>query len=147
MRVEKIKNAATKFRLAIEGLDRSQLSDGFSRFPWGACSDASLLLAAFLKDEGFGTFELVSAHGKAGTHAWLQQDGIVIDITADQFTDFDAAVYVGDDHWHRQFEEHRNSEPADYRRYDNKTISILDRDYTLLKGRTWTHVPVRAVGL
>ena len=36
------------------------------------------------------------------THAWLEQDGLVVDITADQFADVDHAVVVGfESAWHR----------------------------------------------
>ena len=147
MSFEKIRNAATAFRLAIEGSDRSELSEGFSRFPWGSCGDASLLLAAYLRDEGLGDFELIAARGTNGDHAWLQQGEVVIDITADQFTGFDFAVYVGNDEWHRQFGEIRTSEPADYHRYDAATASILHWDYMRLKGRTLAHATHYGMGL
>jgi hypothetical protein len=46
----------------------------------------------------------VSARRGERTHAWLEKDGVIVDITADQFDDAECPVMVtADDSWHRQF--------------------------------------------
>jgi hypothetical protein len=82
--------AVTAFRRAAEDHAKNA-SDGFlRRFPRGTCKAASMLLARYLNESGFGEAELV-ANGDRGneqaweTHAWLHLNGLLIDITADQF--------------------------------------------------------------
>lgn len=61
---------------------------GFYDFPRGSCMDASILLGVLIERNGFGEFNLVSALDdiKSSSHAWLENESHVIDITADQFT-------------------------------------------------------------
>ncbi|MGO7360229.1 hypothetical protein ACCS66_37055 [Rhizobium ruizarguesonis] len=73
--------------------------------------------------------------GKAGegddwhSHAWLQQDGAIIDITADQFPEIDQAVIVAtDSSWHDEFEcEVLND--ADFTIYNAHTAAMLGAAY------------------
>ncbi|MGH3906498.1 MAG: hypothetical protein ACRDTE_20305 [Pseudonocardiaceae bacterium] len=85
-----------------------------SRFPAGSCSDASILLGEHLLKHGFGDWEQVSGERRTGhlfaTHAWLERDGLIVDITADQFADVDAAVIVTTDPaFHRTFKVDRRN--------------------------------------
>ena len=49
-------------------------------------------------------WDYVSARRGERTHAWLERDGVIVDITADQFDDAKCSVIVTtDDSWHRQF--------------------------------------------
>jgi hypothetical protein len=65
----------------------------FPPFPRGACNWACEILGHLLAQKGFGAWQLVKAEatcdGSGGkcTHDWLEKDGVVIDPTADQFTD------------------------------------------------------------
>ncbi|KQV15006.1 hypothetical protein ASC97_31425 [Rhizobium sp. Root1203] len=59
--------------------------DQLSVLSSGACDDASLLLARFLKENGHGMFQRMSGKRGDDTHVWLEQGGFVIDITGDQF--------------------------------------------------------------
>lgn len=81
--------------------------DRFSRFPNGCCDDACDLLGKYLLGKGIhtvqiqGTFRDGDPEHTTG-HAWLQlDDGIIIDITGDQFRydelflKFNQPVYVG----------------------------------------------------
>lgn len=61
-------------------------------FPRGCCDDSSLLLAAFLTDNGHpGALrvhgENGGSKGELGTHVWLNLGGVLIDITGSQFNE------------------------------------------------------------
>jgi hypothetical protein len=134
MSTDAILEAATRFRLAIETTEKSLLSPGFRRFPWGACGDASVLLGKFLKDQGLGDFTLVVGHAADIQHAWLEQDNVMVDITADQFDAFVGVIHVGDDIWRRHFAERRQCGAAS-QHVDNGSGSELAGDYRLLADR------------
>lgn len=80
----------------------------WDQFPMGCCGDASNLLAAYLADHGFN--DCVYVVGKplwseGGSHAWIERDGLIIDITVDQFagktSSIPASVFVSHDRtWH-----------------------------------------------
>ena len=126
---------AERFRSAIELTPKSDLPIGFAEFPAGSCADASIILGAFLFDRGCGEFELTrGSRGRMdddnwGTHGWLTQGELVIDITADQFADIDKAVIVSrDSKWHNQFRtEGRNV--AHFNTYDDRTRGGLSGAY------------------
>lgn len=88
-RVRAIETYAEEFRRLAAGLH------WIIPFPHGACSESSEILGALLQSHGFGTWEYVSRkthwYGQIqpNTHAWIQQAGVVVDPTFDQFTDDD----------------------------------------------------------
>jgi hypothetical protein len=109
MNVEAITEAVRRFRTALERC-HEELGLTFRSFPKDCCGDVSELLAAFLKDEGFGEFALVSGwrSGSDQSHAWLEKNGLIIDVTADQFEDGAGLVMINEDlTWHAQFGDHR----------------------------------------
>jgi hypothetical protein len=134
MSTDAILEAATRFRLAIETTEKSRLSAGFRRFPWGSCGDASVLLGKFLKDQGFGDFTLVVGRSEGSQHAWLEQNDIVVDITADQFDGFGGVIHVGDDIWRRAFIERTRCGAAS-QHVEDGWGSGLAGDYRLLADR------------
>ena len=93
MSKERFEQLAVEFR----GLLKGAIADGLDThcslgkdFPRGCCDDSSLLLAAFLTDNGHpGAMRVHGEHGgtreELGTHVWLQLDGWLIDITGSQF--------------------------------------------------------------
>jgi hypothetical protein len=103
---KEINDRACRFRTAIDKCDKNKLSDNLKKFPIGSCSAASYLLAQFLKNE-FGTFDLLHSERhvpKFQTHAWLQKDNLIIDITADQFDGQNQTVsVVSSSEWHNTF--------------------------------------------
>ena len=107
-KLEKLTELATQFRLMIEEADWSKLTMEFENFPTG-CSDAAVLLAQHLIDEGFGTptyvsAELIKSNQNRG-YAWIKLDGIIIDITADGFDPKAPKVIVEENsEWHEKFE-------------------------------------------
>ncbi|WP_322978803.1 hypothetical protein [Pseudomonas sp. C11] len=101
---------ATKFRKAIESLPFDKKLDGLKEFPIGACGDTAFLLGAYLNDLGIEGFHYVCgtkgshANNTWLTHAWLQKGDLVIDITADQFTDITTAIVIAErSTWHATF--------------------------------------------
>jgi hypothetical protein len=137
-RVTLIRAEAIRFRKEIEKSDPDVLRlIFFGRFPRGCCGDASNLLATYLKEKGLGDFGYVLAYrgsAEEGTHrqhAWLEQDDLIVDITADQFEDAEQGVIVSvDSAWHRFFtklDNHRTL--AGCGGYDSETVERLCNAY------------------
>ena len=128
MNLQLIEQLAFGLRRAIEQLPRSVLPASLSWFPKGACGDASLLLGAYLVDNGFSGFNYVCGErgnhdaGTWTTHAWVAKDELVVDITADQFSDAPAGVIIADPSlWHKTFTAY-NTAPSDFREYSEPNI-------------------------
>lgn len=82
-------NFVFKIKTALESESNRKLYTGFYDFPAGACMDASILLGLLLKRHGFGEFNIVSGRSTGiafFTHAWLENENYLIDITAEQFS-------------------------------------------------------------
>ena len=83
--------AAFEFRTAIDRAGTRPWVIKHIEFPQGACGHASELLGRYLIERLGITAEYVNrvAHeeifGWQGSHAWLEWDGLVIDVTGDQF--------------------------------------------------------------
>ena len=98
-RIEELYKITFKFRKAIiasikNGRIKNRLLIGF---PNGCCTIASDLLQHYLLSMGIETYEVSGRDGETvnGSHTWLEfLDGIVIDITYDQF-DNNNPVYIG----------------------------------------------------
>jgi hypothetical protein len=130
--VSSIRKLATEFRAAIERCPRAQLPIGFCDFPYGACGDATLILAKYLERNGHTGFVYVLGMRDGGSHAWLGRDDLVVDITADQFGDQHQPVIVeSGSKWHELFRlEARDDEnPVDFERYDRATVITLWNAY------------------
>lgn len=99
--------AARRLRAAIE--TTPTLLASFERFPRGACGDASELLGQYLSDCGLGDWTYVMAFAsrpETMSHGWVEQDGVIADITADQFAMADGfgtpapVIVTRDRSWH-----------------------------------------------
>ncbi|MEE2602551.1 MAG: hypothetical protein VX595_05740 [Pseudomonadota bacterium] len=117
MDTSEIEARSVRFREAITSVPRSNFpwnsSMGISQFPSGCCGDASQTLATYLHSElgivcDYVHGEKGGKNNEIGSHAWLEIEGIVIDITADQFNDRGYNlhnVYVGPKtDWYESFE-------------------------------------------
>ncbi len=112
-RISEIKSAAAKLRRAIEQSECSsdELFHFLETFPRVSCKPASLLLGKYLVEEcDCQPIEFVSAQGWSRdggisrSHFWLEYEGLIIDITADQYSEIDKPVIVTADRtWHNQF--------------------------------------------
>ncbi|MFK4750955.1 hypothetical protein [Oceanobacter antarcticus] len=105
---------ARQFRRAIEAVPREEfIGSVFRDFPAGCCGDTSNVLATYLFEKT-GVIADYCAGRDGGTdqeiysHAWLQINNLIIDITADQFQDRGYPldpVYVGPaTDWHKTFD-------------------------------------------
>lgn len=98
-----------KFRHAI---DDAKLKRAFNRssclfsFPVDCCDMTCDLLAEYLREHGIHTFQINGKHiyDNQWHHVWLNTfDGVVIDITGDQFNEMEgfsnkiSGVWVGDE--------------------------------------------------
>jgi hypothetical protein len=91
-RRRQILRAATELRSALSAVDAATWQAAtIDAFPRGACGHCAELLARYLLDQ-FG-IEATYACGEVGHligtntqwHAWLEHEGLFIDISADQF--------------------------------------------------------------
>jgi hypothetical protein len=139
--VTEIQAIALRFRACLDLVPRGELPFTMSYFPSGACGDTSLLLGAYLADNGFKDFRYIS--GDRGSkdantwtsHAWLACGSLVVDITADQFDDAPVAVIVAaPSPWHQTFEEFEEDHPlpSDFREWHGLSINELAGLYARL---------------
>ncbi len=130
MDVSKVKTISVKFRGAIE-LCSQELGIAFSRFPNGSCGDTKNLLGTFLIENNLGEFNYIigtNVNHTPGTHAWLQQGDLVVDITADQFINVrDKVIVSSSSGWHRSIEA-KIMHVADYR-VEESTFANYDEIY------------------
>lgn len=132
----KIRQLARAFRAGIENCDPDKMIPTMRHFPGGSCGDASLLLARYLRENGAGEFQYVrGARGEGDdwtSHAWLEQAGVIVDITADQFEEINEPVFVTTDvSFHGTFEWDL-SHPSDYRDYQMNIVPCLGATYVAI---------------
>lgn len=131
---------AAVFRAALLACDKNALFITLQSFPNGACGDASYLLAKYFEDKGCGQFDYVLGKRRPNfySHAWLEKNRIIVDITADQFESIHDPVLVTSDHsWHHQFKE-EDRHVADFERFDSSTVTNLRSSYELVVKRIET---------
>jgi hypothetical protein len=127
--------AARRFRGACERLERPGLP-GLQYFPKGACGDTSRLLAQYLRECGLGESTLVTgwrvrAGMRCQSHAWLERDGVIVDLTADQF-DQPPIIVTRSSTWHGSWpEQQRHSHRVGLDYYS--PTSAADHDYRRLR--------------
>jgi hypothetical protein len=134
----KLKQDIIRFKRAIESTNTIDRPIGLREFPYGSCSDASFLLGSYLKHLGYGEFKHIS--GRRGkhednswtTHAWLEKDGLIIDITCSQFDEVSEEVIVSDSsNWHLTFSRD-SSETADVYTRDEGASEALAPFFEIL---------------
>lgn len=77
---------AQAFRAALDGQKTERvLPSHMIRFPVCCCGVISELLGEYLSAAGVSSTYVVGTNPSA-SHAWLEVDGLVVDLTADQFT-------------------------------------------------------------
>ena len=132
---DELKRIAFQFRKAIiEAVFSGKIRE-MSSFPVGCCTSASDLLQRYLSERGIFTWYMSGQYGHGlnfESHAWLEtHDGIVIDITGDQYKykvlKFSTPVYVGSraDGFHDKF---RLNTPVEYSNTKDPFVSYSDFD-------------------
>jgi hypothetical protein len=134
--MDDVKKAALSFRALVEAAPKGGLPISLQNFPNGACGDTTLLLGRYLAELGHGEFRYYLGRRDGRSHAWLQRGPLIVDITADQFDDFEAPVFVADDSpWHGGFAG-EDQHAADPTVFGEPTTSSLAAAYTLIVGNT-----------
>jgi hypothetical protein len=130
-----IRTGATRLRRAIIATRGAGLIS-FEYFTAGGCGDASIFLGQYLSDDGFGDWEYVKGDRGSDqhTHAWIEREGILVDITSNQFEGVSAEIVVTrDPSWHSQFvEDFRHPARIDYYHQDDRDRIGLDRAYRII---------------
>ena len=123
-----------KIRIAFEEMDKSNLPVTFDNFPLGACGDTCEVLAELLKERGHGSFQYIAGRRKNGSsHAWLECDSTIIDITSDQFDEISYPVYLGPSNsWYQTFKIQQTHE-AGYSRLDPHSKAELAGVHSRIK--------------
>jgi hypothetical protein len=99
-------------------------------FPRNSCDHASALLGRYFQEQGFDVV-YVNNGCRGGSswkdsHAWLEIGDLIVDITADQFSDQTERVIVTTDHtWHSTFYGQRRQSVNDQLSFNN----LLGRSY------------------
>lgn len=127
--MEELSVLCLRFRKAIEKCPKNLLPISFDLFPLGACGDASLVLAKFLQDNGYDGFDYVCGWKDTQSHAWLEKDGLIVNITLNQFDDqMPDVVVTSNSKFHHQFTNNQRSR-ADLSCYDPYTEGELGYAY------------------
>ena len=84
-----------------------------------------MIMGTYLIKNGFANVEYVVGIDGEQSHAWLECDGVIVDITADQFgSEIDPVIVTKDKSWHNNFAaQERNC--CDFREYQDPTIYEL----------------------
>ena len=79
---------ATSFRLAVEMVVQTDdVPMHIQGFPPGCCGIISELMGDYLNTVGIGEFGYVCGMKDGASHAWLEVDELIADITGGQFSD------------------------------------------------------------
>lgn len=125
---------------ARRGIEEMRIEDKrtacLDSFPRGACGVASELLGRIILERtGFtGTYVCGDGHPALEpqhSHAWVEVEGFIVDITHDQFADTGLDGWVFEESpWHTKFRRERNLlclNPADWGSYPLAVYSAMRR--------------------
>jgi hypothetical protein len=142
----KVREIAVAFLKAIQTSDLSASAIGeeaylrMKDFPRGACSEMTEMMGIFLRERyNLDPIVLVSAQIEegerwSGTHRWLEYDGLIIDITADQFFDHNEPVIVArESTFHSRYANKVHRHRFTMSRFD--LLSWMHRLYQLVTSR------------
>ncbi len=130
--LDNLTKAATTFRLLIENTDRSKLTVDFENFPVRSGVGASILLAQYLIDLGYGipTYVRGELYGPIPwAHAWIELGGVILDITLDGlYSDVPPVIVTEGLYWHEVFKRLDENLVAIHV-FDERTVSMLKAAY------------------
>ena len=137
MNLSYLTNLALEFRSALLKCDKNFLVGTLRAFPKGSCGEASKLLAKYFKDMDQGVFYYVCGEvindKKFQSHAWLEKEDVIVDITADQFEEIKHPVIVTTNNsWYKQF-GNLDSREINIENYnDNAKVVMLSSYRTII---------------
>jgi hypothetical protein len=131
---DRIRAAASEFRHKLDNACNEKLPIPFRDFPHGSCGVASEALGYFLRAvlgiEAEYVHVATNDFPRPGfcSHAWLEFQGIVIDITADQFGQAPVLVTL-DRGWHDRFgapnRQSLTTDTAWFRKYCEPILALF----------------------
>ena len=132
-----LRQIAEAVRKVIENVPLKERVVGLQHFPNGSCGDASAILGQYLADSLNIDFDYCCGFLDEGanrvSHAWLQNDDFIIDITADQFADIDIKIWVTlKSKWHVKWFGKKQSK-ATFEFYDKGALMPLEPFYQKIK--------------
>jgi len=122
----RLRKIGKRIREIIEVTPQNKRTGHMEAFPRGACGDCSLIIGTYLLKNGFQNVEyVVGVDDGEQSHAWLECDGVIVDITADQFgAGIQPIIVTKDKSWHSKFKGQKR-ESCDFREYQDPTIYEL----------------------
>lgn len=132
---QKLFDLSYQFRSSIEqmGIEKFPQSLFFERFPQGCCGDTSDLLAKYLTEHNIYAEYVWGINSKGQSHGWLEYQGWIVDITADQFNEIQQSVLVTTDKaWHSKFKE-RGRGIRDFEQFNEYNKERLSLIYNYIK--------------
>ncbi len=131
-RDELIVKEAIRFRKAIDAAhDNCEFKDTMRYFPKGCCEISSDLFAYYLEKLRIKAKEICGEYDTgnketSGRHVWVDVNGLVVDLTADQF--FGSTIYCGPyTDFYNSMEIIREEKP-----YDIMNNRLLSEDYKVI---------------
>ena len=114
MKIDVIKKEVVKARRIFEQHHDYISKTYFGGFPTGSCGCSADILAEYFISKGAKNIEYVYGERDGGSHGWLELDGLIIDITADQFEDGIESIFISYNRdFHEQFSPlERNDKPG-----------------------------------
>ena len=106
MDIGKLNYECYSFKNAILKTDKNNLSIALKEFPHGSCGWCNDLLLYHFKMINFPNIQdiyYISASAYDVTHAWIEIDGIIIDLTLSQFHKKLKKIIFCDKRLHRKF--------------------------------------------
>mgnify|MGYP000674493795 CR=1 FL=1 len=142
-----IRSHTVTFRTAIEQCSEQLRAISLKDFPRGSCGDVSDMLGMYLREQLGIDCKYLSGQAGQQSHAWLEFEGIKIDMTADQFPGTDSVIVSTESDFHRQFTARSRSQPGiggavgwhgsdlvhDYRLIAAKAIEVATKTNELLR--------------
>ena len=99
--MKSLDDIAKKFRATFETEHSNIKLPFFEDFPKNCCEGASCFLAFYLMDK-YPEKDVSVIHGKSSdgieNHYWVEVDGFIYDLTADQFEEVDKPIYGAKHH-------------------------------------------------
>jgi len=97
---------ATSFRLAVEiVVQTGNVPMHIQDFPRGCCGIISELMGDYFNTLEVGEFFYVCGMKEGASHAWLEVDRLIVDITGDQFPDRPSIYVDTPAAWYGEWEE------------------------------------------
>lgn len=127
-------NYSTAMRKAIEREKNNieLFGNVIKDFPFGCCNVASIVLGIYLSKKEIVT-NYICGIREDGSHGWLDYNGLIIDISADQYVEIVEPVIVTyKSHFHKTFRQY-GKHPAILEYYGGETKDDFLELYEILE--------------